>query len=86
MYKNSVACLKCQSLPYAMEGEDQGEGDCAVCLGPAVVFCEQCRQSYCKECNVRRHCRLPDHQFVRLSQVSLPRPIFGGETISSILV
>ena len=30
------------------------------------LFCQQCSKTYCRECNTRRHCRLPDHQFVRL--------------------
>ncbi len=53
---------------------------CAVCLGTASLFCEQCSRFYCKECNARRHSRLPDHQVVRLSQALTYRPTsVGGE-------
>ena len=53
------------------DGEDPSEDDCTVCLGPVILFCQQYSKTYCRECNTRRHCRLPDHQFVRLSQEPL---------------
>ena len=89
MYEVAFAYLMCHYLPYhlqiVMETEDPSEDDCTVCLGPAILFCQQCSRTYCRECNTRRHCRLPDHQFIGLLRVA-PLPRFGGETTLDVFV
>ena len=53
---------------------------CDVCLGTAVLYCEQLKNFYCKNCNARRHSRFPSHCFSRISQIPLPKPS-AGESI-----
>ena len=53
----AVAYLTCHYLPYQMQiVMDPSEGDHTVCLGPAILFCQQCSKTYCRECDTRRHC------------------------------
>ena len=56
------------------------ENICNVCLGTAVLYCEQLKNFYCKNCNARRHSRFPSHCFSRISQIPLPKPS-AGESI-----
>ena len=66
----------CHYCPYLLAVVEE-ENICDVCLGTAVLYCEQCKNFYCKDCNARRHSRLPSHRFSRISQIPLPKPSAG---------